>query len=417
MKRFAPLAVIFALSFGTLVGAPLNLEQGPTKPAQSPTSETKIDPAAQPLLRQLEQAYDKLSAAELAGTVTVNVDIPSDAHKTNQQFSSTFSAPNKFKHQIKDGLLMGSDGGEVYIYNEEANSYLTMELPINKSEMRDLPVVVPQVLQSQNPSLLFAVSKNGVREVASTFSEVKRGTDLEIDGQSFPVLMFCSDEQESELHLAIDPKTHLIRRFTIDFKPALEEGGITNVRNAEVVVDYATINVKPGFAEQEFAWSPPEGAFNVREPAGAARPEKPAKNMEGVPAPNFKLSTLEGRTVSLSDLRGKVVVLDFWATWSTPSTDGLSHMGKMLDQENGELRILAVNLEEDKDRVQTYVDLKDISVPVLLDAKGEVAKSYEVTTIPQTFVIGKDGVVQKVFIGHSEDREEELQKAIQAAKQ
>ncbi len=380
-----------------------------------PATETKIDPAAKALLDGMEQAYANLKTAEFSGTVKVNVDIPNEGHQTNQQFTSSFSAPNKFRHQVKDGLLLASNGGEVYIFNEEANSYLSLDIPTRKVEMRSLPIIVPQVLQSQNPSLLFAISKNGFREVAEGFSEIQKGPDVALDGKSFSELTFCSDEQESELRVLVDPETHLIRRFTVDFKPALFKGGITNVENAEVVVDYTKVNAKAGFPETYFAWTPPEGAFNVREAAGAARPEKPQSNLQGVPAPNFRLNTLDGRNVSLSQFKGKVVVLDFWATWSPPSPKLLSVMADLNEQAN-DVRVLTINLEEDKDKVETFVELKHIRIPVLLDDDGSVSKSYEVKTIPQTVIIGKDGIVQKVFAGDSSKRDQEIEKAIHEAR-
>ncbi len=391
---------------------------GPSAEVKSSTVvEPTIDPDAKVLLRKVQQAYDQLKSAEFAGQVSVHIDIPTEAHKTNQQFTSSFAAPNKFKHQIEDGLLMGSSGGEVYIFNDEANSYLSIDLPETKVEMRSLPVVVPQVLQSQNPSLLFAISKNGLGEVVRSFAEIKTGSALTLEGRTYPVLMFCSDEQESELHIAIDTETHLIRRFTIDFKPALAESGVGHVQNAEVIVDYEEVSVNPSQPKDEFAWVPPEGSFNVREPAGAARPEKQASDMQGVLAPNFRLTTLEGRLVALSHLRGNVVVLDFWATWSPPSAKSLPKIANLaLRESENDVHVFAVNLEEDKDKVMTYIDLKDVHLQVLMDNKGEVARAYYVKTIPQTIIIGRDGVVQKVVIGDSPDREKQIEQAVMAAK-
>lgn len=376
----------------------------------------KMDSEAKVLLEKMETAYDNIKSAKFSGQVDVNVDIPSDAHQTNQQFTSSFSAPNKFKHQAKDGLLLASNGGEVYVFNEDSNSYLSIDLPTRKVEMRSLPIIVPQVLQSQNPSLLFAMSKNGLREVAESFDEIRKGAGEDIGGTNYPELVFCSDQQESELHILVNPQTHMIRRFTIDFKPALYKGGITNVQNAEVVVDYTESDAKAEFPETYFAWTPPEGAFNVREAAGAARPEKTKSNLQGVPAPAFRLPTLDGRSAALDHFKGKVVVLEFWATWSPTSPRSLSAMADLGEAHEKDLKVFAINLEEDKEKVKTFVDLKGIDVPVLLDADGTVAKAYEVKTIPQTVVIGKDGIVQKVFAGESEDRDQKIEDAIEAAR-
>lgn len=377
--------------------------------------EPVVDPGAKALLENLEKTYENLQSASFSGEIRINVDIPSDAHKTNQLFTSTYEAPNKFQHQLRDGLLMASNGGDVYIYDKEANSYLRLGIPIRKVEMRSLPIVVPQVLQSQNPSLLFAISRNGLREVVESFGEIKRGADQAIDGKTFQELVFCSDDQDSELHVLVDPKTFLIRRFTIDFKPALLEQGITNVQNAEIVVDYTESKANPTFPAQHFAWTPPEDAFDMKESAGAARPENGVSNLEGLPAPEFKLAGLDGRSVSLGQFKGKVVVLDFWATWAPDAAESLKNMAAIAKGKGGDLAIVAINLEEDPDKVKTFVELKEIALPVLLD-DGRVAKVYEVKTIPQTIIIGRDGIVQKVFAGESPGREEAIAEAIRKAR-
>ena len=378
-------------------------------------TDTKIEPDAQKVLDSVEAAYGNLKTAEFSGKVTVDIQIPGQKQKSNQPFSSSFEAPNKFKHESQDGLLMGANGERAYIYNEKGNSYLWMDQPKEKVAIRNMPRLIPQILQTQNPSLLFALSKNPVQDVTESFDLVEKKDDVMLDGTTFTALQFTSKDNEGSVDLLIDTNTHLVRRFAFDFKPVLEQSGAIDVDNAKIVIDYTTNIVEPDFGTNQFAWSPPSSAFNLHEPAGAERPEG-AERLTGRLAPDFTLKTLEGKPVSLSRLKGDVVVLEFWATWSPPCVDSLTRLSTTEEAvHNPNLKIFAVNFEEEKDRVATFMELKKLDVPVLLDERGETAKKYSVGTLPQIVVIGKDGRIAKTFTGTNENSAKDLRAAIDAA--
>jgi thiol-disulfide isomerase/thioredoxin len=109
---------------------------------------------------------------------------------------------------------------------------------------------------------------------------------------------------------------------------------------------------------------------------------------------------MDGKPVTMKELRGSVVVLDFWATWCGPCKVSLPGLNKMYKELKGQgLRAFAIDLEETKEQVQPVAAQLIPDVPVLLDEKSEVAKAYGVTGIPQTVVVGKDGKVKKVVVG------------------
>ncbi len=120
----------------------------------------------------------------------------------------------------------------------------------------------------------------------------------------------------------------------------------------------------------------------------------------GTPAPDFTLKQLDDHDVKLSSLKGNVVVLDFWATWCGPCVASLPKLNELNQQESPHgLKVIAVNLQEDKDTVQAFVSKKNWTLPVVLDTDGAVATLYKADAIPQTVVIGKDGTIKKVFVG------------------
>jgi len=128
---------------------------------------------------------------------------------------------------------------------------------------------------------------------------------------------------------------------------------------------------------------------------------KPLDTKQGPPAPNFTLQGLDGRMVSLSDHKGKVVLLNIWATWCPPcvsETPSIDKLYKMLKDEDFEL--LAVSVDEGgKKVVENFMEKKNLSFPVLLDPEGHVARLYRTTGVPESFIIRKDGTVDSKIEG------------------
>ncbi|MBI4596320.1 MAG: TlpA family protein disulfide reductase [Candidatus Tectomicrobia bacterium] len=118
-------------------------------------------------------------------------------------------------------------------------------------------------------------------------------------------------------------------------------------------------------------------------------------------APNFTLKDLNGKTVSLTDYRGKVVFLNLWATWCPPCREEMPSMQKLYDQLQGqEFEILAVSIDSDGARsVGPFMNKYGLTFPALLDTDNRVARLYRVTGVPESFIIDKKGVIKKKIIG------------------
>jgi thiol-disulfide isomerase/thioredoxin len=119
----------------------------------------------------------------------------------------------------------------------------------------------------------------------------------------------------------------------------------------------------------------------------------------GKPAPEFQLHDLGGATVTLSQFRGKVVVLDFWATWCQPCRQSMPEMEKLQEKYSSNLTLLTINLAEPADQVRSFVANEKIRSRVLLDESGTVGNAYQTTAIPMQVVIDREGIVRKVSVG------------------
>lgn len=118
--------------------------------------------------------------------------------------------------------------------------------------------------------------------------------------------------------------------------------------------------------------------------------------IQGAPeAPDFTLSGPDGKPVKLSSLRGKVVLLNFWATWCPPCREEMPSMEKLYQSFRGrpDFVMLAVSSGETKAVVDQFLKKTPYSFPILLDPTGEVSAMYSISAIPTTYLIDAKGVV------------------------
>ncbi|MCH7484807.1 MAG: TlpA family protein disulfide reductase [Chloroflexi bacterium] len=130
-------------------------------------------------------------------------------------------------------------------------------------------------------------------------------------------------------------------------------------------------------------------------PAGAS-----IKAEEGALAPDFLLEALNGDETRLSDFRGQPVVLNFWATWCAPCRKEMPQFIEAYDVHRDEgLVVVGLNLQESESIIRPFVDDFGINFPVLIDRDGEVGDDYRLLGLPATYFIGRDGVIESLFIG------------------
>jgi thiol-disulfide isomerase/thioredoxin len=124
---------------------------------------------------------------------------------------------------------------------------------------------------------------------------------------------------------------------------------------------------------------------------------------EGTRLVDFELKDLVGSSRKLSDFTGKVVFLNFWASWCGPCRAEMPSMQALYQKLKGKgLEIVAVNLQEDAAAVQRFVKAQGLSFPVLLDSSGRVGATYGARSIPTTYIIDRQGFVIAGTLGSRE---------------
>ncbi len=208
---------------------------------------------------------------------------------------------------------------------------------------------------------------------------------VEIDGTALEALLFNNDD--ATVRVLVDPRTKLIKSLTIDGQ----------------------------LGDLEFQMNPVVYAESPREIVYDPSKHREVRTLaqlglgEGDVAPDFTLSTLDDQEVTLSELCGSVVVLDFWATWCPPcrmALPKLQEFANWAEQEGVDVKVYAVDTwervrgnDQKRQKVQQFWQRQGFTMPTLMDYDNTVAQAFEVEPIPHTVVIGPDGKIWKVHVG------------------
>lgn len=123
------------------------------------------------------------------------------------------------------------------------------------------------------------------------------------------------------------------------------------------------------------------------------------EDWKGVAAPDFSVTTLDGKTIQLSELKGKRVIVDFWATWCPPCVREIPHFIKLKSESSADELVLVGISSEDEDTLKSFVKKKGINYSIA-SADNLPAPYDEVRSIPTTFFIDRKGIIQEVLIGY-----------------
>jgi peroxiredoxin len=131
------------------------------------------------------------------------------------------------------------------------------------------------------------------------------------------------------------------------------------------------------------------------------------------PAPDFSLHAMSGPNMRLKDQRGRVVMVNFWATWCAPCQQEMPQLNRLYQKyRSSGFVLLGVNVDDDSSKAADLATKLGITFPVLLDADKRVSKLYDVSTMPSTMLIDRDGKVRYVHRGYLAGYEDAYEKQI-----
>lgn len=139
--------------------------------------------------------------------------------------------------------------------------------------------------------------------------------------------------------------------------------------------------------------------FGLAEVPAIRGSDAPDSAKVGALAPDFELESLSGEYIRLSDLKGKPVLVNFWATWCAPCVLEMPNFQEYYEKYPGAFEVLAVNFDEPHDTVSKFVKDVGVTFPILFDTDAKVHGVYRFPGYPTTYVIDSDGVVRFQHVG------------------
>lgn len=141
-------------------------------------------------------------------------------------------------------------------------------------------------------------------------------------------------------------------------------------------------------------------------------PDKKENLQEETAAPDFTAKMVDGSTFVLSEAKGSVVILNFWATWCGPCREELPAFQRLYEEYGDELKVVAVDFAETEKVVDEFLSKNEYSFPFAYDENADIAALYPSDGIPYTLIIDEEGIIKKTFLGAaSADIQYELYKA------
>jgi peroxiredoxin/outer membrane lipoprotein-sorting protein len=367
-------------------------------------------PDAKAIVKQVAETYKNPRNYHFEGRYTVEnlaeyVGLKEGSMREGLFVNAVTIKPDRFRIELKNplnNLTLVSDGKTKWFYAADVNEYTKTEESVAKP-VTGRPAVNPIVYFTEARYAL-----DGFSRVADWLSEAKiiGEEKVEIGGQLIDCLVIeASYTRVFETgqtgawtrKLWIDKGRNIVLREIKHEKVKVAWERYANLKTTYIFTVAKVGNLAP---ETLFTFVPPEGAREVAEmnsPSSSATPPPaatPRPNFVGKDAIAFALKDLDGNQVDLQSLKGKVTLLDFWASWCGPCVAELPHIEKLhRDFKDQGLVVLGVN-DEGVEVARAFMTKKAYTFTTLVDVGKEVSRKYGVSGIPQAFIIDREGKVK-----------------------
>lgn len=318
--------------------------------------------------------------------------------------SIVYAKPNKFR-LVNNGptkMVSQSDGKEHIEFSTSGlNQGLKYPAPDSIGSSKSMQMTHPMF----NGSLIFAFFEgaDGYDDLVDTsgkeptFGPEAKGPK----GEALRTVQFKALGNFGNAEAVIDSKTGWVHELRYDMAPVAEMMKSMGEKAMDLgcVEKFADWSIDAKVEESEFKQKPPDDVkFEDMSALSAPQGEQAAFNT-GDPAPDIKFSTLDGKSTKLSNLKGSVVLIDFWATWCGPCVEGLPITNKM-HQEFGSkgLKVVAIS-DEDVPTISNFVKSKGFTFTPYRDTDRSANTAFKVSAIPTMVIVGKDGKIVNYSVG------------------
>ncbi|NCC51768.1 MAG: redoxin domain-containing protein [Spartobacteria bacterium] len=380
--------------------------------------------------RGLESYQDKQTTLFEARMIDAEGELDEQTHNTESSF--TFKAPNRFRGQA-EGVMVLCNGETVWVVNEELEQYVEA----SRSDINDFNEFFSDIgLHNLEIELLDKIllmrelSLDDLLDSVSSWAEIQEEKLGDVDcyvinGTFEPAAAFPTEEAlPFKAYLAKDDL--LLREICIDatkpyqalmasMREGMDEEDMedmpSKIERMTWRITYNDIQTNQRIADADFSFQPAADMKKVDEFESPAGRGGAYLELIGKPAPVFSGTDIDGQAIALGDFRGRVVLLDFWATWCGPCMLAIPEIQKVaMHFTNQPVTVIGLNRDPEgrEENVKKVLEKKNITFRQLADADGGISEEYKVHGIPHTVLIDTNGIIQWVHVGASGDESEIL---------
>ena len=342
-------------------------------------------PSAKEILTRAAAAYKNLRSYQFR----VTVQTVQGSNIAERHFTESGAEPGRYRIQDDDprGELRVGDGKAEWVFNQAAGEYA-------------------KTASTAGTTTTIADFEQIDQHVSS--ASVAREELFAVDGKPKPIYVVRVTRDQWPKGAPAGPTNSMYR---IDKSTFAVYKVIYYTAQTTKIVLYSPVKWDQPIPDSLFTFTPPASARQV---SAAAAPEVRSSPIAGAEAPDFTLPDAGGRSVHLRDLRGKVLVVDFWATWCPPCRAQMPILQRMQTELASKgLVVLGLDIGEDAETVSAFAKRQSYTFALLLGAEPDVSAKYYVEAYPTTFVVDRRGrIAYRELGGSSPDK---LRSAVQAA--
>jgi peroxiredoxin/outer membrane lipoprotein-sorting protein len=393
------------------------------------------------ILESVKKHYQSHNKLELKAKTSIHINIKSEVmsrHRTvHNSLYFASASPGKIRLESKGkkgrGLTI-SDGNTVWHYLSQLNEYTKKKyaimqtgitnlgkefkaLNLRNNFIRNVPRAFNPLTDSIEKILSLGrdtlIMPDSSRRIASkinvTYLQDSSALSKGIKKLKKNPIFSIKNIKRFPTTFWIDPKSDMVLRESfggsVEMVPRQKKTMVVQFEFRNDIY-YTSVDLHPTLADSLFVFQPPKGTKKVKRLNALnilkRKPHhhKKASAMTDKQAPYFTLSSFSGKSMNLKDLRGKVVVLDFWATWCGPCRKELPHLQSLYQQFKGkDVVILGINNEKRK-KVTSFLKKNNYTFTNLYDPGQKTADKYHVLVVPSVFIIDKKGSVSAYLAGY-----------------